>query len=217
MSLPRPIQRAPFYASLRAHYREAMREPTFGFRDGASSGFVVNFQVLAGQSGRGVHATSHIRRGELVWCKNNTAVFARGSDFYRFLELVRDNLGNDAACDTVNMAYEITSPSGSRVVHADLDEGSLLNSAMLYSRPGADESNNVNCHLPSGSRRVCTRCIYATRDIGPGQEFLDDDSAFGTETLKWFKDVAGPLGRSSTKETPQNVEVVIGLVRSGQA
>ena len=139
------------------------------------------------------------------------------ADFYRFLELVRDNLGNDAACDTVNMAYEITSPSGSRVVHADLDEGSLLNSAMLYSRPGADESNNVNCHLPSGSRRVCTRCIYATRDIGPGQEFLDDYSAFGTETLKWFKDVAGPLGRSSTKETPQNVEVVIGLVRSGQA
>ena len=145
-----------------------------GFRDGASSGFVVNFQVLAGQSGRGVHATSHIRRGELVWCKNNTAVFARGSDFYRFLELVRDNLGNDAACDTVNMAYEITSPSGSRVVHADLDEGSLLNSAM-YSRPGADESNNVNCHLPSGSRRVCTRCIYATRDIGPGQEFLEPE------------------------------------------
>ena len=103
-----------------------------------------------------------------------TARFDRGSDYRRFLALIRDDL----ACDVLQWAY-VQSLDGEDAettkafVSVDLGEGSFINSfGSEYEEDDEMDGPNIGCdpEAAKSQKGGCKQTYFALRDIKAGEE-----------------------------------------------
>ena len=137
--------------------------------------------------GRGVHATTDIPKGSLLYLSTNNGAFYEGQTFRNFLKALPSNL----ACDILIWAFvrwvSLESwVNDKHMVCVDLDEGSFINSAN-------DRDDDYNMALGNDEGKFyfdctdeekewlwegCKMKFFASRDIKAGEEIRADYSDF---------------------------------------
>ena len=137
--------------------------------------------------GRGVFATDFIPQGTLLMEASQYAEFWSATSWRSFLQLLAFDHG--LVCDVIRWAYveDYYEDQSVHVVGLDLGEGSLTNH-------GTAEEANVGC--PPEIRELAELddshcgcdCVWALRDIQPGEEILADYDLFNADdVLDWFE------------------------------
>jgi hypothetical protein len=160
------------------------------------SSFIPPWEVReAPGKGRGLFATSPIRKGDPLWDPSSHAVFQEEEHFVEFLDLV----GYDLACEILQWAYtepcdedDDSEEEGCFVVGVELGEGSLMNTVTDIK----GEVPNVGwCNVGAVGVELqkLTGCdegddtTFALRDIAKGEEILSDYRQFDNDgALEWF-------------------------------
>jgi len=169
------------------------------------SGLRIPFNVShASGKGRGVFATSFVKKGDLVWNSRQTAQFSAAAGYREFLVSISRGL----ACDVSQWAYVKDLNTGydgelldqakdedaevDLVISIDLDEGILINDGehRFDQFESEDEMEsysdvqNIGCmpEVAELSPGGCNKNLFALRDIMPGEELLCSygDFAFGS-------------------------------------
>jgi hypothetical protein len=179
--------------------------PTHYTRSGFQVPIDVKFEPYVG---RGVFATTLIKRGTLVYRYINVAEFKSGRDYRNFIQLLPPGL----ACDVLNWAYPFRGKAddaddneeGDTVdvyrICVELDEASLINTSTEgrdfevnvseVDGDGDDDEEEDEIPIPTVSIRNHQNCpkkeflcaqgkgIFANRDILPGEGEFSSDKYF---------------------------------------
>mmetsp|Transcript_30948 Transcript_30948/g.46958 ORF Transcript_30948/g.46958 Transcript_30948/m.46958 type:complete len:270 (-) Transcript_30948:50-859(-) len=138
------------------------------------NGFHVPVQVkhLPGK-GRGLFATTFIKKGTLIWTNTYTARFSTGPSYKKFIW----SLSNEFACDTLQWAYvqsmsyadDTNETMTDLQISVDLDECAYCNYGNIDSGKGNMGCNDDDdtCYDNDGRYEN-----YAMKDIQAGEELL---------------------------------------------
>jgi len=171
-----------------------------------ATGIKIPYEVrMSPGKGRGVFATTAIRKGELIYDSSLSAQFHDMDDFYEFLRILRPDL----ACDVMMWSYVVFYDSGPRSAYedtdfernrivTDLDAASYTNDGGLTgSNHGwLDDSGEFPSEpgifpepipIPGRPGKRKSPPMVALRDIEAGEELLCVYDQFG-ESLEFILD-----------------------------
>lgn len=165
------------FKMLQDTYRTVVPRDKWSIFTSPTSGLMVPFEIRQTPGkGRGIYATAHIPKGTEICNPVQHAVFPGEASFRHFLS----SLTWELACDILQWAYVEEAQDHEYMVVVELDPCSLMNHA-----PG-DGANTGP--VTAGSDMEFQ---VALRDIGPGEELVEDYSAFDNveDNLPWFTEI----------------------------
>lgn len=142
----------------------------------------VTVKIVEGK-GRGLFTTAPVKKGQLVWSRDELASFYNGQDFREFLK----RIGKDLACGVLQWAWcqDISDGKGILSINVGLDPGSFMNQPdWYYDEDGEEQSDNLNvgCVPEFYDPGDCVSNLYALRDLEAEEEILVDYSTFALTT-----------------------------------